>query len=49
MIKILSRYNQGQLSIKLPKKEYRILASQDKNIIILITIFFRKCCLTGFF
>ena len=32
MIKILSRYNHGQLNIRLPpRKEYRILTKQDTN------------------
>ena len=30
MIKVLSIYDHGQSNIKLPKKEYRTLASQDK-------------------
>lgn len=32
MIKVLKRYDHGQLNIKLPKKECRILAMQDKKI-----------------
>ena len=31
IIKVSSRYDHGQVNIKLPKKEYRILCSQDKN------------------
>ena len=34
MIKVLSRRDHGQLNIKLPKKEYRIPAPQDDNILI---------------
>ena len=32
MIKVLSRYDQSQLNIKLPTKEYRILASQNNKV-----------------
>ena len=31
IIRVLSRYDCSQLNIKLPKKEYRILASQDRK------------------
>ena len=34
-IKVLSRYDHGQLNIKLSKKEYRILASQDNYIFVM--------------
>ena len=30
-MKILSRYDLGQLNIRLPKKDYKITASQDDN------------------
>ena len=35
IMKVLSRYDLGQLNINLPKKKYRILASQDDNTLIL--------------
>ena len=31
MSKVLSRYDHGQLNIKVPRKEYGILASQDNK------------------
>lgn len=41
---MLSIYNHGQFSVKLPKKEYRILAPQDNIIFIVIDYYFYCYC-----
>ena len=40
---MLSIYNHGQFSVKLPKKEYRILAPQDNIIFIVIDYYYFYC------